>query len=69
MSCGRWFKFTWACGHPLDPLVVRLFSPSNKRMVSAGRCFRREASGNNAKISGGLFASAGFTCCAVLKTH
>lgn len=43
MSGGGWFKFIWTCGHPFGLLVVRLFSPSNKRMVSAGRCCRREA--------------------------
>jgi hypothetical protein len=52
MSGGRGGKFTWTCGHPFDPLVVRLFSPSNKRMVAAGRCCRREASGNNVGFSG-----------------
>jgi hypothetical protein len=35
---------------PLDPLVVRLFAPSNKRMVSAGRCCRRDAPANNAGL-------------------
>jgi flagellar basal body rod protein FlgB len=36
----------------VNPLVVRRFAPSNMRMKSAARCCRREASGNNVKISG-----------------